>query len=209
MSFQAGTWNIDNQPANKQLLTQICKGFAELGPDGESTYIHQSVAIFHRSLHTSAESRSDRQPYRLRGGEMMTWDGRLDNRKELLGLLELELKDDLADGAIVAAAFERWRTNAFAKLIGDWALVVWHPDDRELILAKDYMGTRNLFYYVRANKVTWCTQLEPLAACGDALTLCDDYIAGYLAFHPDADLTPYGEIRSVPPARRMVQTHRG
>jgi len=45
----------------------------------------------------------------------------------------------------------------------------------------------------------WCSHLAPLVLCGDRFTLCDEYIAGYLAFHPDAHLTPYREILSVPP----------
>jgi asparagine synthetase B (glutamine-hydrolysing) len=50
------------------------------------------------------------------------------------------------DLQIVDAALERWGTNAFAALIGDWAVSVWNPKDQSLVLAKDFIGTRHLFY---------------------------------------------------------------
>jgi len=104
------------------------------------------------------------------------------------------------DVAIVAAAFDGWGTSCFAGLTGDWALTVWSPRERELILARDYIGVKRLFYYVQAKRMMWCSHLEPLALCGERFTLCDEYIAGYLAFHPDAHLTPYQQVRTVPPA---------
>ena len=39
---------------------------------------------------------------------------------------------------IVAAAWAQWGTNAFAKLIGDWALAIWKPTERTLLLAQGF-----------------------------------------------------------------------
>lgn len=86
-----------------------------------------------------------------------------------------------------------------AKFRGDWAISTWHPKDRHLILARDYLGVKPLFYYLQPKRLTWCSHLAALALCGEQFTVCDEYIAGYLAFYPDAHLTPYHEIQSVPP----------
>ena len=48
------------------------------------------------------------------------------------------------DVEIVAAAYEYWRSDCFARLIGDWALSIWDANTRSLILAKDPIGTRHL-----------------------------------------------------------------
>ena len=50
------------------------------------------------------------------------------------------------DVGIVAAAYEKWGADCFAKLIGDWALSIWNPLDRSLLLAKDPIGTKHLYY---------------------------------------------------------------
>jgi len=40
------------------------------------------------------------------------WDGRLDNRNELIAQLCNDMTDDQSDVAIVAAAFDSWDANA-------------------------------------------------------------------------------------------------
>ena len=71
------------------------------------------------------ESSQEVQPCRLESGAVLTWDGRLDNRAEFIGLMRHRLSQDSSDVAIVAAAYERWGTDCFARLLGDWALTVW------------------------------------------------------------------------------------
>lgn len=199
MSVQAGIWNFAGEPTNRELLARISQAIAEYGPDGETTYFDGGVGMLYRPFHTTLESRVERQPHVCISGKVITWDGRLDNRHELIPQLRDHLTDDQTDVAVVAAAFDRWDTECFARLIGDWALAVWDPNSKELIAARDYMGIRHLFYYPTAKRTIWCSHLAPLALCGDRFSLCDKYIAGYLAFHPDAGLTPYREIHSVPP----------
>jgi asparagine synthase (glutamine-hydrolysing) len=199
MSVQVGVWNLDREPVEREFLARIGKSIAEYGPDGEFPYISGSLGMLYRPFHTTSESRLERQPYRSAKGSVVTWDGRLDNRDELMAKLGGDLGPDHTDVGIVAAAFDRWDTDCFSKLIGEWALSVWNPTERRLILVRDYIGIRHLFYYPGPNRVLWCNHLAPIALSGDSFSLCDQYVAGFLAMFPDADLTPYREIHSVPP----------
>jgi len=214
MSVQAGIWNFDGRPINREELRRISLATAEYGPDGEAFHIAGNVCLLYRLFKTTTAS-GHNQPYLLADGRVITFDGRLDNRDELISRLEQMLKDDRTDVAIVAAALDYWGSECFAYLVGDWALSIWNPQERELILARDYLGVKPLFYYPRAATISWCTHLAPLVLCGEQFTLSHDYVAGYLALHPDAHLTPYEEIHSVPPgkfvrlrrATRLFHTH--
>jgi asparagine synthase (glutamine-hydrolysing) len=199
MSVQVGVWNLDGEPVDREFLARIGKSIAEYGPDGEFSYIGGSLGMLYRPFHTTSESRVERQPYRSPKGHVVTWDGRLDNRDELMAQLGSDLGPDHTDVGIVAAAFDRWDTDCFSRLIGEWALSVWDSTERRLILARDYIGTRHVFYYPSSKRVFWCNHLAPIALCGDSFSLCDEYVAGFLALFPDAHLTPYREIDSVPP----------
>ncbi|HEY6352771.1 MAG TPA: asparagine synthase-related protein [Candidatus Angelobacter sp.] len=199
MSVQAGVWNLNGAPVDQNVLARFSRYLAEFGTDGETAFVGGSVGLLYRPFHTTAESRSERQPYVSMGGKLVLWDGRLDNRDELLPDLSNDLSSDRTDVALVAAAFDRRGPDCLKKLVGDWALSVWDPVEKELVLARDYLGVRQLFYHPKADQILWCSHLAPLVLCGDGLTLCDEYIAGYLAFYPDAHLTPFREIRSVPP----------
>lgn len=200
MSTQAGVWNFDGEPVDQVDLTRISELCAVYGPDGEAIYSDGGVSILYRPFHTTLESRLERQPYVSGAGDVMTWDGRLDNRDELILSLKGHLGPDQTDVAIAMAAYLQWGTECFSRFIGDWAVVIWNGRDRELFLARDHFGIRHLFYYPTPRRVMWCTQLHPLALSADKLTLSDQYIAGYLVSYPRADLTPYLQIHSVPPS---------
>jgi len=198
MSVQAGIWHFDAKPVDAKVLSRLGSIAAEFGPDGESQYLAGSVGMLHRPFHTTTESRAEQQPF-VGNHYVLTWDGRLDNREDLVDVLRDYLPVNPTDVAIVAAAFERWDTDCFRKLNGEWATSIFISRDNRLILARDYIGVRQLFYRPQVHQVLWCTVLGALAQCGKGLTVCDEYIAGYLAFKPDAHLTPYQEVRSVPP----------
>jgi asparagine synthase (glutamine-hydrolysing) len=214
MSVLAGIWHFDGTPVDREFLMSVSHQLAEYGPDGEETYFHESIGMVYRPLHTTRESRLEHQPHQSVAGNLISWDGRLDNRDELISRLGQSLRDDRTDVAIISAAFDRWGTNTFRRLVGDWAMAIWNYDKQELVLARDYIGVRQIFYYPSSNRVMWCSHIAPLALCGDRFTLCDDYIAGYLAFYADAHLTPYSEIHSVPPGSfvcirgQRLRTHR-
>ncbi|MCU1295741.1 MAG: hypothetical protein JWO91_19 [Acidobacteriaceae bacterium] len=206
MSVQAGIWNLDGGPVDRQLLLKISRRLADYGPDGEATYFDGPVGMLYRPFCTTPESRVEHQPQASCTGKSMTWDGRLDNRDDLISELSADLTSDRTDVAIAMAAFERWGPRSFAKLIGDWALAVWNPTENELFLARDYAGVRHLFYYPNRRMLVWCSHLAPLVLSGSQFTLCEEYFAGYLVLWPDANLTPYREIHSVPPGN-FVRVH--
>jgi len=200
MSVQAGVWNFDQTPIQSPLLESFSRLTAEYGPDGENKHVERSMGMLFRPFHTTSESRQEIQPYLSGNGLVFTWDGRLDNGGEFSRLLEVSPGSIRTDVAIVAAAYDHMGTRCFPLLRGDWALAIWNPQEQQLVLARDYMGVKPLFYYFDGRRILWCSHLAPLALCGDRFTLCHEYFAGYLAFHPDAHLTPYREVLSVAPA---------
>lgn len=158
-------------------------------------------------FHTTPESRREKQPQITECGNVITWDGRLDNRLELIGELADSLTPDSTDLQIVVAAYQRWDSNCFAKLVGDWALAIWNACRRQLILARDFVGIRQLYYTVEKDRITWCTILDPLVLCGSKnLKLSEEYMAGWLGFHPAAHLSPYDGIHGVAPSTFVVLT---
>jgi asparagine synthase (glutamine-hydrolysing) len=208
MSVQAGVLHFDGRPVDQEALLNLGRTLADFGPDGEMTYFRNSLGLLYRPFHTTSESRAERQPLPFGSGRVITWDGRLDNRDELLLLLGITQHVVPPDVTIVAAAFERWGTDCFNRLNGEWALCLWDLRENEVILARDCIGVRRLFYYPKPDTITWCNHLAALVVGGTALAICDEYIAGYLAFYPDSNLTPFAEIHSVPPGH-FVRVRRG
>src|SRR5260370_11965465 len=202
MSVQAGIWNFDRMPVDRKLLADFSESLKQRGPDGESCYVDGSVALLYRPFHTTAESRREKQPHISRRGFVFTWDGRLDNRDELIAEYGTDLEAEPTDVAIIAAAFDRSEADCFPRIMGDWAVSIWKRAQRELVFAIDYIAIRHIFYYLKQNRIWWSTDLALLLLLsGDKFHIDDDYIAGYIANDPDAHLTPYREIREAPPGQ--------
>ena len=211
MSLQFGKCSFNGEAIDPNALEQVRPLLAPYGPDGEGCLCRGCVGILYRAFCTTKESRNEVQPHTSLSGCVITWDGRLDNREEILDQMDAKLPPACTDVAIVGAAYDRWGNGCFSKLIGDWALSIWNPQDRTVTLATDFVGTRHLYYCAQSDRATWCTILEPLvlfAAC--KFSLDEEYIAGWLSFFPAAHLTPYVGIHAVPPACfvRLGKNHR-
>jgi len=202
MSVQFGRWNFEGQPPAPEYIERVTAMLAPFGPDSNESYAEGGVRILYRAFRATKESHHETQPHSSASGAVITWDGRLDNRAELISQLHDSVNTNSTDVDIVAAAFEKWGDKCFAKLIGDWALSIWHPIQRSLILAKDPIGPKNLYYSCENDDVTWSTILDPLILFADrTFEICEEYIAGWLALlFPAAHLTPYIGIHVVPPS---------
>ena len=162
MSMQFGRWNFDGKPVEQDYLEKVKPLLAPYGPDDAGSYSKANVSILYHAFHTTKESRREAQPYATTSGAILTWDGRLDNRADLIRQLPNVVTIGSTDVEIVAVAYEYWGSDCFAMLIGDWALSIWDPHTRSLILAKDPIGTRHLYYTFDHKQFTWSTILDPL-----------------------------------------------
>lgn len=201
MSVQFGLWNYGERLRRLDLFEKAAAVLAPYGPDGNEEYVGQNVQIRYRPFHTTEESHRERQPYIARSGSVITWDGRLDNREDLICELRGELAPGATDVEIVSAAYGRWEVDAFKRLVGDWAVSVWSPSDHSLLLAKDPLGTRPLYYSIDKNRAIWSSILDPLLICSDkTFSIEEEFIAGWLTYFPATHLTPYVGIHAVPPS---------
>ena len=205
MSVQFGRSNFDGKPVDRDYLEKVSSLIAPYGPDGAGSYSKGDISILYHAFHTTKESRRESQPHVASSGAILSWDGRLDNRPELIHRLRAVLTISATDVSIVAAAYEEWGINCLANLVGDWALSIWDAKSRSLLLAKDPIGTRHLYYSIDNDQVTWCTILDPLVLLASkSFSLCEEYIAGWFSFFPATHLTPYIGIHSVPPSSSVV-----
>ena len=205
MSAIGGIINLNGAPVDAEFLARLGDDLQSYGPDGGLEVRQDSIGIVYRAFHTNLESRLERQPLADQHLCILAWDGRLDNREELITLLHDELRGDCSDSAIVLAAYHKWNLAFPQRIIGDFAFSLWDPASRTLLLARDPVGARLLFYYVDTNRFIWASRLEALLEFpGIELEINDEYVAGYLSLHPGEGLTPYNNIHAVPPAHSAI-----
>jgi len=203
MSIIFGTRGAAGQAATKQELLCLASTTQSFTSDGIEIALGERIGMGLQPFHTTSQAWRETGPLADDQKNMITLDGRIDNR---LGLLsELKIHDaGASDSALILAGFLRWGESVFAKLIGEWAVALWSENMQTLYLARDHAGSRTLYLQTTRSRLRWSTCLETFFAEGDEPPLCDQYCASFLCAAPIRDLTPYRGIRAVPPAHYVA-----
>jgi asparagine synthase (glutamine-hydrolysing) len=116
---------------------------------------------------TTPEEVGEHQPLKLNGLPfMIVLDGRIDNRQELFGKLNI-MSDEggaLSDAALVLRAFAHWGEHCFEHFVGEFSIVIFDELRNEVICARDPLGDRTLFYAALGAQVVIAS--EPWAVAG-------------------------------------------
>lgn len=156
------------------------------GQDGTSDWSDEAAALCRLFMQIVPQDARDGQPLTVSNGRyVVIADARLANRKELATALALDQAEmsDLSDGQLVAKAFERWRENCFARLYGPTAIAVYDRCDRRLILARDPMAQRPLFFHRNERFCAFASVPDGLHALPQIPRGADeDFIAAVLSF---------------------------
>jgi asparagine synthase (glutamine-hydrolysing) len=204
MSGQAGIYYYDHRPIDRSLADRLGAGLSRQGPDGGDQRSGNGLLMVYRAFHVEPESYLEQQPYVSPQGNWTTWDGRLDNRDDLLLLVKDHLQDDTTDVALAMAAYEKWGEPGFNRLIGDWSLALWDEARRLVVLASDYARARALFYYTDNDCIAWSSDLGLLVSwMGLENDLDNYYIAAVLTGGLSYDRTIYRQICFVPPGHTV------
>lgn len=149
-------------------------------------------AAFGRALYPLlAEDAFDTGPQHSADGQVLcVADVRLDNRADLIAALDIgsTAAASLCDAALVLAAWLAWDTAVFDRLRGDFAVAIHDRRQQRLILARDFLGQRPLFYHQAPDMLAFASMpsgllaLPSLAPLADKLTLTD-YLASRRSRH--------------------------
>lgn len=198
MSGQAGIYYFDRRPINSSLESKLYAGLASQGPDANSSYTAAGVLMAYCAFNFDDLSRHESQPHRSARDNVISFDGRLDNRKDLLLLLRHVVQED-SDPALALAAYENWGSEGLARLIGDWSVAIYDAERQHVVLASDYLGVRPLFYYESREFVAWSSSLALLVNWMGVFDELDRrFVAAYLTCNTTADRTIYKNIVHVP-----------
>lgn len=167
---------------------------------------HASRAGFAQSqafgTYALARQQESDLPPRAPYAPIMAIDAVIDNRAELNQALAARSTDvGSTDEDLVRAAVAAWGAVAPQRLIGDFAFVAIYPNEQRLLLARDHIGARPLYYALRGQTVLFASTIAAIVACRDFdWSVSDAVVAEYLA-NPLMPLSRsfYAHIQKAPP----------
>lgn len=141
-------------------------------------------------------------------------DAIIDNRDELFGLLGVEPANRslMSDCELIALAYRKWGRHSPKYLVGDFAFMIWDMKECCLFGARDFSGSRTLYYSWNGNRFAFCSIIEPLLALpGTSSQLNEQWLAQFLAIAAtvdsvDASITVYESIAQLPPSHSITIT---
>lgn len=207
-------YNRDDSLADRSVVEQMMLALKHRGTDGSDVQVRHFVALGHQHFWTTPEEVGERQP--LSGGDgryTILFDGRLDNREELLAALELSgpelsgaVGTRMSDAAIVLGAYERWQERCFEHLLGPFAIAIHDSVRQQIVCARDPMGDRTLFYYLNERALVIASEEHAVLSHPSVSARLDETsIAQFYAMQVPADgRTLFADVRELLPAHAMV-----
>jgi len=97
-------------------------------------------------------------------GDWITYNGETYNFRDLRREIGDEEYFSNTDTEVVLRAYRKWGVDAFRKLRGMFALAIWDNQKQELVLARDRLGIKPLYYHVAENQLLFASELRALLA---------------------------------------------
>jgi asparagine synthase (glutamine-hydrolysing) len=165
MSAIAGVVFGDGRDVAEELPRHMAAVAARRGDDGIAIWCDGPAALIRFRHATTPEAVGERQPCpSSSSGAVICFDGRLDNRQDLLALLGADgttLKD-APDCDIALALIERVGEDCLSKFTGDYAFAIWHPRARKLFCARSPIGWRPFLWTFDGARFGFATEPRTL-----------------------------------------------
>jgi len=204
----AGCLSFSGRPAEPALLESMARSLAHRGPDGHGLHCEGAVGLAHRRL-SILDLAGGAQPMTTRDGKAwITFNGEIYNFVELRAELEARGHpfETKSDTEVILHLYEERGPDCVRGLRGMFAFALWDPDRRRLLLARDRVGIKPLYYAQDGEGLVFASEIKSLllhpsvpndvdeAALGQFLTY--QYIPG--------PRTAYAAIRKLPPAHILI-----
>lgn len=210
----SGIWNYKTgAPADRDTLCRITEAIAHRGPDGHGYYFGPGPGLGHRRL-AIIDLEGGTQPLCNEDGTVwIVFNGEIYNypdlRRELLG--RGHTLKTRSDTEAIVHLYEDYGEGCFEKLRGMFAIALWDTKKQTLILSRDRLGIKPLFYGIGEQGIVFGSELKCVRDSGqvplrvDPTAIADLFTFYYLP----GPKTIYKDVYSLRPGAFLKVTTEG
>src|SRR5215467_6755311 len=149
----SGVWGSEEREA----VARMNAAQRHRGPDDHGVAECDKVVLGNTRLAIIDTSVAGHQPMNdPETGNWITYNGETYNFKELRRELGGEWASN-TDTEVVLRAYGRWGVEAFRRLRGMFALALWDEREKRLLLARDPLGIKPLYYFVGKDRLVFAS----------------------------------------------------
>jgi asparagine synthase (glutamine-hydrolysing) len=206
----AGIVNLTpGAPPDRADLERMTSALHHRGPDERGVYRDRAVGLAHTRL-SIIDLTSGQQPMSDDTGERwIVFNGEIFNY--------IELRDELiargrrfrtrSDTEVILQAWAEWGDGALDRFNGQWAFALWDGPRHQLVLARDRLGVRPLYYAEHAGRLVFGSEVKALFAGAPNLPRAFDPVGldqCFTFWTVVAPRTVFDRVRELPPGHVRV-----
>ena len=205
----AGQFNFQRlEPVEHETIVRMARSIAHRGPDDEGFFIAGPVGLGFRRL-SIIDLAGGHQP--MPDAEQTVWvifNGEIYNYRELRA--ELRNKGHQfrtnSDTEVIVHGYKEWGTEVFNRLNGMFGLAIWDVQKERLILARDAMGIKLIYYEIENGTLTFGSEIRPILTAQDSQPDVDPIALNlFLRFrYTPSPLTIFQGIRKLAPGTMLI-----
>jgi asparagine synthase (glutamine-hydrolysing) len=203
-----GQASRDGRPGDRATLERMCAALAHRGPDARGVHIDAGVGLGIQRLRVIDLATGDQPLFNEDGSVAVVLNGEIYNYRELRSELERDGHRfaTRSDTEVIAHLYEADGPELVHRLRGMFGLAVWDAKHQRLVLARDRVGKKPLFYVDLDGQLSFASELGALLQ-DERVPRDIDHQAldAYLAYRwVPAPMSAFRAIRKLPPASTLV-----
>lgn len=193
-----------------ETIDRMSLSLSHRGPDSKGVWVDKEIAFGHRRLSILDPSNAGNQPMHLKeSGLVLVFNGEIYNFRELRTALEsLGHKNWIgnSDSEVILHSYQQWGMEGLKKLEGIFSLALWDDKLHRLILMRDRLGVKPLFYGDSKHGLAFGSEIKAvLAANGIDTSLADQSISEYMWYgNTYGNRTFYKGVHSLEPGHWII-----
>lgn len=176
------------------------------GPDDFGVWSGAGVVLGHNRL-SIIDLGGGHQPMHDESGRYtVVFNGEIYNYRELRQSLESAGHHFVSssDTEVLLRLYMVHGQECLTRLNGMFAFGIWDKHERTLFIARDRLGVKPLYYWIRGSELRFASELNALAEPGDGLDIDGEAVLDYLScLYVPAPKTIYSEIKKLPPGHSL------
>lgn len=160
----AGIFGIQGKPVAQRDIRAMCDALAHRGPDDEGYYVNGSIGLGMRRL-SIIDVQTGRQPILSEDGTVhLVMNGEIYNFVELRQ--ELQARGHTfytaGDAEVIVHLYEEYGTDCVSRLRGMFAFALWDDRRKQLLLARDRLGIKPLYFGEFDGRLVFASELKAI-----------------------------------------------
>ena len=197
-----------DEPVDQQTIRRMAQTIFHRGPDDDGYFFDGPVGLGFRRL-SIIDLSGGHQP--MADAEESVWivfNGEIYNYQELRAELEShghKFRTN-SDTEVIIHGYKQWGNNVFNHLNGMFGVAIWDVKKRRLVVARDPMGIKLIYYKLADGKLSFGSEIRPVLAADESRPQVDPVALNlFLRFrYTPSPLTIFQGVRKLAPGSMLV-----